>query len=319
MGEGISPAVDAALASLAYLQEPYIRSQLKEVPELSGWNLEWGPISFGPLDSVILLSKDTRMPSQLSSSALVLRSRIPDCERLFDNLDLSLSRLPWLQPGLLGAECGSTLVRSAKALMETLGGDHANTMLHRLRLDSPHANLRVIGHSTGGALACLVALWIRSVIEPLHGIAIRPRVFGAPTPGNAIFAEAFKRFFPQPTHFASSLDISPLTWSADGLEECTKIYPKDLGPSALERGLLHVAKKEVTDLGYTQVKGQVWLHGKLRKGLRFQEQAKWQHQISQYLDLLRSKQVEPSSAEANLGAGKSSRKRSGDHNSFTGD
>jgi hypothetical protein len=196
-----------------------------------------------------------------------------------------------MQPGFLQAECSTSLVRSASALMEMLGGDHSTTLLHRMRLDVPHATLRVIGHSTGGALACLASLWIRYALEPLHGLAVWPRAFGAPTPGNAIFADAFKRVFPQTTHFASTMDISPLTWSADGLEEIIQLYPDDSGPSALEKGLLHVARKEVMNLGYTQVRSQVMLNAKLKPGLSFQAQAKWQHQISQYMELLAVKRA----------------------------
>lgn len=295
MGEDISPATDAALASLAYLQKPYIQSQLQVLPELSGWGLEWGPVGFGSHDSVILLSKRGNDVHQAASSALVLRSRIPNCDHLFDNLDLSMSRLPWSHPGFLQAECSTALVRSVAALMELLGLEHSTTLLHRLRLDAPHANLRVIGHSTGGALACLAALWIRFAVEPLHGLAVWPRTFGAPTPGNAVFAEAFKRVFPQTTHFASTMDISPLTWSALGLEKIMNLYPEKLRPSALEKGLLHVAKKEVQKLGYTQVHSQVMLNAKPRADLAFQAQAKWQHQISQYMELLK---VGSSSAQA---------------------
>lgn len=291
MGDTISPATDAALASLAYLQKPYIQSQLGDLPELSGWEIEWGPVSFGTHDSALLLTKRGSRPPKQASSALVLRSRIPDCDRLFDNLDLSMSRLPWMQPGFLPAECSTSLVRSARALMDVLGGDHSTTLLHRLRLDAPQATLRVIGHSTGGALASLAALWIRYALQPLHGLAVWPRSFGAPTSGNAAFAEAFKRVFPQSTHFASTMDISPLTWSATGLEEIVNLYPADLGPSALQKGLLHVAQKEVMHLGYTQVRSQVMLNAKLRTDLTFQAQAKWQHQISQYMELLNVKRV----------------------------
>ena len=284
----ISLATDAALASLAYLQKPYIQSQLGEIQELHGWKLEWGPANFGPQDSVLLLTKPAAKSQRVGTSALILRSRIPDCEHLFDNLDLSLSRLPWMQAGLLKAECSTSLVRSARALMDILGADHSTTLLRRLRLDTPRTNLRVIGHSTGGALACLIALWIRFSLEPLHGLTVEPRVFGAPTPGNAAFAQAFKRIFPQRTHFASTLDISPLTWSAHGLEEIVRLYPPELGPTALEKGLLHVAKKEVSKLGYTQVQGQVMLKASLRADLTFQAQAKWQHQVSQYMKLLQT-------------------------------
>jgi pimeloyl-ACP methyl ester carboxylesterase len=286
MGACISPATDAAFASLAYLQKPYIQSQLQELPELSGWRLEWGPVGFGLFDSALLLSKRGADCQGVTSSALVLRSRIPNCDHLFDNLDLSMSTLPWMQPGFLEARCSTSLVRSARALMELLGGEHSTTLLNRLRLDTPCANLRVVGHSTGGALACLAALWIRNALEPLHGLSVWPRAFGAPTPGNAHFANAFKRVFPQTTHFASTMDISPLTWSAAGLEEVIELYPGASGPSALEKGLLFVARKEVLNLGYTQVPSQVMLRAKLKPGLTFQAQAKWQHQISQYLELL---------------------------------
>jgi triacylglycerol lipase len=288
MGDTISATTDAALACLAYLQEPNIQVQLGEVPELDGWSVMWGPTLFGPLESALLLSKQPENPNRRTQSALVLRSRIPDCERLFDNLDLSLRALPWKQPGFQQAECGSNLVRSAVQLMEHLGGAKAETLLEKLNLEAPNTDLRIVGHSTGGALACLMALWIRHALQPLHGIGIWPRVFGAPTPGNEAFANAFRRCFPRATHFASSLDISPLTWSVDGLEKILHLFPEDHGPSALERGLLHVAKKEIASLGYTQIPGQILLNAKLRLDLPFQSHAKWQHHIHQYLELLRS-------------------------------
>ena len=288
MGDTIPAATDAALARLAYLQEPNIQSQLGAVPELEGWSVEWGPTSFGSLDSALLLSKLPENLNRRTQSALVLRSRIPDCERLFDSLDLSLGSLPWRQPGLQQAECSSNLVRSATQLMEQLGGPQTDSLLDRLNLAAPNTDLRIIGHSTGGALACLMALWIRHVLQPLHAIGIWPRVFGAPTPGNEVFAVAFKRCFPRATHFASSLDMSPLTWSVDGLEKILHLFPEGRGPSALERGLLHVAKKEIATLGYTQIEGQVALNAKPRNDLPFQPHAKWQHHIEQYLELLRS-------------------------------
>jgi hypothetical protein len=45
------------------------------------------------------------------------------------------------------------------------------------------------------------------------------------------------------------------------------------------------------NLGYTQVRSQVMLNAKLKPGLSFQAQAKWQHQISQYMELLAVKRA----------------------------
>jgi triacylglycerol lipase len=76
---------------------------------------------------------------------------------------------------------------------------------------NPDLDVKVIGHSLGGATAPIMAMWIRSEFPQVDA---RPFPFGGQTPGNAQFAQWYGDAFPKvPTRYLNDLDLCPLMFS----------------------------------------------------------------------------------------------------------
>jgi len=73
----------------------------------------------------------------------------------------------------------------------------------------------VVGHSLGGALANVAAIWLMDQI-PKDGGSVPtmvPFTFAAPTVTNQRFADLFTRMCPTAYHCVNKLDIVPMAWT----------------------------------------------------------------------------------------------------------
>jgi hypothetical protein len=76
--------------------------------------------------------------------------------------------------------------------------------------------LMVTGHSLGGALATMVALWLQDQLPKGGGpsnVRMAPYTFAAPTAGNQAFANLYDARFPNSVRYVNSLDLVPMGYS----------------------------------------------------------------------------------------------------------
>lgn len=86
----------------------------------------------------------------------------------------------------------------------------------RKTLASSQAELIVTGHSLGGALATMVALWLQDQLPKGGGpsnVRITPYTFAAPTAGNQAFANLYDAKFPNSSRYVNSRDLVPMGYA----------------------------------------------------------------------------------------------------------
>ncbi len=86
----------------------------------------------------------------------------------------------------------------------------------RKTLASTQAELIVTGHSLGGALATMVALWLQDQLPKGGGpvnVRITPYTFAAPTAGNQAFANLYDAKFPNSSRYVNSRDLVPMGYA----------------------------------------------------------------------------------------------------------
>jgi Lipase (class 3) len=147
----------------------------------------------------------------------------------------------------------------------------ADTLLQFLRNFVANAagpvNIYVVGHSKGGALAPVLALWLadtqgRAVVDPaqwdLESKAILHLYsFAAPTAGNAGFADRFKQRISDAYRLANPYDIVPHAWDPNEVREIPDLYGDQLQALKLPANALALALQVVAY--QHEVPGALWL------------------------------------------------------------
>lgn len=132
----------------------------------------------------------------------------------------------------------------------------------------------VTGHSKGGALAAVVALWLRELLvspdaverwDGGRGARVACHAFAAPTPGNAAFADRIDTVLGSDHHHLRNMhDVVTHAWQVDELELVPDLYaPRH---TVLE-ALIPVITAKVKPIDYRQARAGVTtfkgtLHGK---------------------------------------------------------
>ncbi|MFT5312658.1 MAG: hypothetical protein ACI8Z9_001138, partial [Paraglaciecola sp.] len=92
----------------------------------------------------------------------------------------------------------------------------------------------VTGHSLGGALAPVLALWLKDIQDTqlTRGVHISCIAFAGPSPGNRAFAEYFnQRMAKDFQRIANSLDIVTFAWQTNTLHKAFSAYFPPLIPT----------------------------------------------------------------------------------------
>jgi hypothetical protein len=152
----------------------------------------------------------------------------------------------------------------------------------------------VTGHSLGGCLATIVAMWIRVLLLPSYRGAIQPITFAAPTAGNSDFAKYYDELFPQARRLQNTLDVIPLAYY--DLDAICGIYGMLETPDPVWLALLGTEKAlEIMGASYAQpAQGQQILQGSFfpSDSTDWYAQALHQHHLATYLALLTGTQAD---------------------------
>jgi hypothetical protein len=133
----------------------------------------------------------------------------------------------------------------------------------------PGAEVTVIGHSKGGALALAMALWLAEGWAARGRADVRCFTFAGPTAGNSAFAARYDTVLGARTRcIVNRRDIVPQAWAVTDLAEIGTTYPLlDLPTDALSQsvrrlGYTHVAGTQVafTPNGPARALGQELIH-----------------------------------------------------------
>jgi hypothetical protein len=275
----------------------------------------WGPASFRLAwqSSAPALIVFVTRSSQADDCFVIVRSGAP--VSVWD-LDLErfgcLEQEPWLwarSPGNLApAVCGGMrrqldVIRELTPEEQLPGAGRTLAEFLTARVDDLDSDrklpVHVGGHGLGGALASLVALWLRDTQgavptrdvewDPKQHAKLHCTAFASPTVGNGDFASYIgERLGSQLELIHNSLDHAPALWDTQMLSGLADLYhPHVPDPSAL-RVMLEALSNEIERRGleYEQPQARI-LDGQLNTSLppTFGAQAEYQH-LHAYVELL---------------------------------
>lgn len=123
------------------------------------------------------------------------------------------------------------------------------------------STIQVIGHSLGGALASVLALYLSSRYQEK---IVQCHTFAAPTAGNVAFSEYFdNQLSNRAIRVFNTLDIVPYAWNAESLRQIESIYAPAINTPASLMEKIENAVSLTKDLAYSQP-------GNLSNSLSFQ-------------------------------------------------
>jgi Lipase (class 3) len=226
--------------------EAEIKADLQTArPEIGEWELVWGPAVFQAFPSifadntiyVVKKASDAAIPQYVIAIAGTNPSSIFD--GLVENTLLNpLRRWPYSSPvGLSpmvanGTSIGLSILQGLKPGPKITGAGTSISEFITLR-DSGRAHIDVTGHSLGGALASVFALWLfdtQPEWDPKGQAQVSCLPFAGPTAGNQDFAKYFmsSSLGSRSTRVFNALDVVPHAWSHRDLRQIPSLYDPDI-------------------------------------------------------------------------------------------
>ncbi|MDF9773357.1 lipase family protein [Pseudomonas baetica] len=151
------------------------------------------------------------------------------------------------------------------------------------------ANIRLVGHSLGGALMSVLALYLK---DKFPGFNFFCETFAAPTAGDGFFASYFnKQMAGNALRIYNTLDVVPMAWCATSLDYSLTLYDDPIHEKTRNMVCSCIDKVVNNNLNYTQ-----WGMGSANMELRlcgkpqsdctsYESQSGYQH-IYEYMTLL---------------------------------
>jgi triacylglycerol lipase len=209
------------LCNISYARDirkiPRLVQQMPPLSAGGSWNCMWGPAQ-SPDHSNLVFVAGSYVGSTLQRIFVTIRGTdiyVGDpwgvLKQIIEDLDAFTQVAFPAAPAHIasgsygGLQTIQTLTaRSGPVIEETL-----LQFLQSLYSSSPYPRAIVTGHSLGGCLATVVALWMKSFLP--SGVTIQPITFAAPTAGDQNFANQFDNFSTA-LQYQNSLDIIPLAF-----------------------------------------------------------------------------------------------------------
>ena len=110
-----------------------------------------------------------------------------------------------------------------------------------LKCNRNHPELLVTGHSQGGCLATVMALY---AYERLPGTPITPVPFASQTAGNKDFSAIYVDRFGDRARWFNPLDFIPMWWNYDTLGDILGMYPGGPKPGPIIQAVVEEARKQ---------------------------------------------------------------------------
>ncbi len=235
--------------------------------ELGFSDVPWGPVAYRKrgiilTDSLMYLVREPSDGKELGMT-LVIRGTNPGSVSSWIFQDLSVNGLvPWTRRSPSSPHRDAWISMAADTALEIhadlrwRGQTLLGWLLDGLRADKGKTlSLAVTGHSLGGLMAGVFALYLKEALEA-EGLGSRVRfsihALAGPTAGNGAFARALERSFPGSlTAYDNPLDIAPLTWVEANLDQrIPSLYLPSIRPNKLEAEAIAAFARGVQGLGY---------------------------------------------------------------------
>lgn len=288
--------------------------------KLSNWEIVWGPAVYVAKqrdfpDNVMFLAYDRNSPNSPRYFLSVAGTNRHSIVDWIEDLDTGTTNpWPWNNAGnevqiANGSYDSLQILGILKANARVGGNPVGNPMLltDYLKNEVSKAGVRPSsmitgGHSLGGALAPILALWLADTQQEwdpnkaISGFASWPSA--GPTIGNMAFKEYYNLRIPNTTRIHNTLDVVPHAWNVTDLNMIPSLYERAIGKPDCIQGLVKLCIKKVTGIDYEQagpidnpLTGTInksKINPILKPGTNFAIQLVYQH-INAYFDLLEIK------------------------------
>lgn len=236
--------------------------------------------------------------------------------------------VPWLQiqegPAPLDArvsEGTANAVALRRALVPIEGGAGGDLGLTEalvgiLESSEGVCGFHFTGHSLGGLLAPVMALWLVDYLESsgrgdlLERLRLDVYGYAAPTAGNKAFAAYLDSRIASNQRYANELDAATKVWSWDTMEDIPGLYGPSVGMQGVALALYRLSRGLARQNGYAHPGHLVRVPARIvpAPGGLFLLEAAYQHSIP-YLDILDPSRkavilrevIDPLSAQVQLG------------------
>lgn len=231
------PQISITLATLCYLDYgkfDQMHADLAntlarpELPPQNEWSLDWGPYHQGKNLSFVVKGPNNKYIYAVRGTEFTA------WHDLIEDVDVTLTDLPWNDSSLSGAKIAQGAVDGWKDLTQ-MGSTQIWDYIHSLPANS---ELIVTGHSLGAMLASVMGLYFWSKAKSTsQSLTVTMYSFAGETAGNHDFATAVQSYLGG-TRYHNSLDVIPHAYAHDDLVDIKTIYPGNLAPDEVEKLLL---------------------------------------------------------------------------------
>ncbi len=194
-----------------------------------------------PVSGYEWLFQDFMIDGQAPWNGLTAAAGAPDDALVSDGTATALSLRLALTPAPGFAGAGISLADALVGLAASADGA---------------ASIRFTGHSLGGLLAPVAALWLSDRLDGASGDGAPSRpplsVYGiaSPTPGNAAFASYLDSRLPGYYRYANGLDVAALAWEEESMATLPGLYRPSIRMTSLLRPLYRLCSKMSRGKGY---------------------------------------------------------------------
>ena len=232
--------------------------------QLGKWNVVWGPCVVAPSTFYYPMNAMYVAQSAGNPANYVVAVAGTNPYSLFDWLiedALVEKQLPWLFDETAGAAISlGTAIGLSILLNMAPDGDRpsAGRSLRQFLFDLEDKNILLTtgGHSLGGALAPVLALWladIQRLWDPFKRVKLASMPTAGPTAGNESFAEYSDCKIPT-SRWWNSLDVVPHAWNSGLLSEIPSLYGPEIPADEAVDLLVGWARDASSRGDYTQIK-----------------------------------------------------------------
>ena len=221
-------------------QKREMTQKLAQIPAESNgpYTLLWGPTTNNGILVYVAQGADNSYAVAFRGSLSSESDPVGFFQNWADDL-LALTMVPWKYPYNNDrhnqAKVSSGMNDAIALGIAATDRDTGVTLIDFLRsqISKEPGSIMTTGHSLGGAMANLMAVWLVDQLPRAggpKGVNVVPFTFAAPTVTESNFAEWFQQVCPISYHCVNRLDIVPMAWAnLDGNDGITSFYPD--GPS----------------------------------------------------------------------------------------
>jgi triacylglycerol lipase len=222
------------LAKIAYTDETDADKQSADIAsalrsaqpsDLAPWTLVWGPATDQGILAYVAQASDKKTYALAFRGSLSEFAAHDFIRNWFQDAD-AFKQVPFDYPVTAGAHISSganMAFGSIQGLVDPKTQQKIPAFVDQLaEKSSVPLTLIIAGHSLGGGLSQIGALWLHAQLSATAQakITFLPCTFAAPTFGNQQFADLFDKTFPNSYRAVNTLDIVPMAFeNLDGIQK----------------------------------------------------------------------------------------------------